>query len=158
MSVKAIPDGYHSVTPYLFIRGAAEAIEFYKRAFNAVELMRMPDPSGKIMHAEIRIGDSPLMLSEEMPEMHCKSPQTLNGCSGSTMLYVEDVDALYQQAVDAGATPLRPVENQFWGDRMGTLIDPFGQQWSLGTHIEDVPPEQMGERFEAAMKQWQQES
>ncbi len=153
MSVSPIPVGYHSVTPYIFVRGAAEAIAFYTRAFGAVEVMRLPGPDGKLMHAEIRIGDSHVMLAEEMPEFGNMSPQSLGGISGRLMLYVEDVDAAFARALAAGATENQPVEDQFWGDRMGTLTDPFGQQWSLATHVEDVPDEDIPARFEAFMRQ-----
>lgn len=152
MSVSPIPVGYHSVTPYIFVRGAADAIAFYTRAFGAVEVMRLPGPDGKLMHAEIRIGDSHVMLAEEMPEFGNMSPQSLGGISGRLMLYVEDVDSSFSQALAAGATENQPVEDQFWGDRMGTLTDPFGQQWSLATHVEDVPDAEMPARFEAFMQ------
>ncbi len=152
MSVSPIPAGYHSITPYLFVRGAADAMAFYEKAFGAVEVTRMPGPDGKLMHAEIRIGDSHVMLADEMPEFGNMSPQSLGGISGRLMLYVEDVDASFSQALAAGATENQPVEDQFWGDRMGTLTDPFGQQWSLATHVEDVPDAEMPARFEAFMQ------
>lgn len=148
-AVKPIPEGYHSLTPYLIIRGAAEAIEFYKTAFGAQELFRMPMPDGKIGHAEIKIGDSIIMLAEEMPEMGFRSPQALNGCPVSFVIYVEDVDTEFQRALDAGAKVVRPLENKFYGDRMGSVGDPFGYEWMLGTHIEDVAPEEMSKRAEA---------
>ena len=147
--VKPIPEGYHVVTPYLIIKGAAEAIEFYKTAFGAQELVRMPMPDGKIGHAEIKIGDSILMLGEEMEEMGFRSPQALGGCPVGFVIYVEDVDTEFQRALDAGATVSRPLENKFYGDRMGSVRDPFGYEWSLGTHIEDVTPEEMNKRMEA---------
>jgi PhnB protein len=147
-AVKPIPEGYSTVTPYLIIKGAAEAIEFYKTAFGAQELFRMPMPDGKIGHAEIQIGDSKLMIGEEMEEMGYRSPQSLNGCPVGFVLYVADVDTEFQHAIDTGATVVRPVENKFYGDRMGCLRDPFGFEWSLGTHIEDVTPEEMGRRAE----------
>jgi PhnB protein len=150
MAVKPIPDGYHSVTPYLIIGAAAEAIEFYKTAFGAIELMRMPAPGGKIGHAEIKIGDSPIMLADEFPEMGYKSPQTLGGSPVSIMIYVEDVDAVFDQAVGAGAKVQRPVKDQFYGDRMGTLEDPFGHVWHVSTHKEDVSAEEMERRAKAA--------
>jgi len=150
MAVKPIPDGYHSVTPYLIIGTAAEAIEFYKTAFGAIELMRMPAPGGKIGHAEIKIGDSPIMLADEFPEMGYKSPQTLGGSPVSIMIYVEDVDAVFDQAVGAGAKVQRPVKDQFYGDRMGTLEDPFGHVWHVSTHKEDVSAEEMERRAKAA--------
>jgi PhnB protein len=152
-SVKPIPDGYHTATPYLYIKGAADAIEFYKKAFGAVELFRMDGPGGTIGHAEIKIGDSPIMLADEFPDMGAVSPTTLGGAGVSILLYVEDVDAMAAQAVAAGAKVLQPVENKFYGDRMGSLQDPFGHQWHLGTHIEDVSPEEMGRRHEEFMKQ-----
>jgi PhnB protein len=150
MAVKPIPDGYHSVTPYLIIRAAAEAIEFYKTAFGAIELMRMPAPGGKIGHAEIKIGDSPIMLADEFPEMGYKSPQTLGGSPVSIMIYVEDVDVVFDQAVGAGAKVQRPVKDQFYGDRMGTLEDPFGHVWHVSTHKEDVSAEEMERRAKTA--------
>ena len=148
--VKAIPTGYHSITPYLIISGAAQAIEFYTKAFGAVELFRMPTKDGKVGHAEIKIGDSVIMLADEVGEMGYLSPQSLKGSPISLLLYVEDVDSVFQRAVDAGAEVKRALENQFYGDRMGTLADPFGHTWSLATHIEDVAPEEMKKRMEAA--------
>jgi PhnB protein len=149
--VKPIPEGYHSLTPYLFIRGAAEAIEFYKKAFNATEIFRMPGPGGRIGHAEIKIGDSAIMLADENPQMNALSPQTVGGCPFLLHLYVEDVDAMFAQAIAAGAKVTRPIENQFYGDRSGGLEDPFGFKWYLATHTEDVAPEEMQRRM-AAMK------
>lgn len=148
-AVKSIPEGYHTVTAYLIIKGAAEAIDFYKTAFGAQEVCRMPMPDGKIGHAEIKIGDSMLMLSEEVEEMGFRSPQSLGGCPVGFVIYVEDVDTEFQRALDAGATLSRPLENKFYGDRMGSVRDPFGYEWSLGTHIEDVTPEEMTRRMEA---------
>lgn len=150
--VKPIPDGYRSVTPHIVIRDAAKAIEFYKKAFNAEENYRMPGPGGKLMHAEIRIGDSIVMLADEMPDMGSKSPQALGGTPGGLMIYTKDVDAMFQQAVKAGATVEMPVSNMFWGDRYGKLRDPFGHSWAIATHVEDVPPEEMPKRMMAAMK------
>lgn len=145
---KPIPDGYHSVTPYLTIRGAAEALDFYRRAFGAAELVRMPGPDGQgVMHAEIRIGDSIVMLGEESIEMGASSPQTLGGSGSSILIYVEDVDAAFDRAVNAGATVRVPVTDMFWGDRYGQLADPFGHIWSIATHKEDVPPEEMSRRM-----------
>ena len=149
MSVTAIPDGYHSVTPYLIISGAADAIDYYQKAFGAIELMRMPAPGGKIGHAEIKIGDSPIMLADEFPEMGYKSPQTLGGSPVSIMIYVADVDAVFKQAIAAGGKEQRPVKDQFYGDRMGTLEDPFGHVWHVATHKEDVPAEEMERRASA---------
>src|SRR5215468_10855697 len=150
MPVKPIPEGYHSVTPYLIIKGASAAIDFYKRAFGATELFRMPDPSGKmVMHAEIKIGDSPIMLADEQPAMY-RGPQSLGGTPVSLMLYVDDVDKVFPRAVEAGAKVVKPVQDQFYGDRSGTLTDPFGHQWTIATHVEDVPPAEMERRMKAA--------
>jgi PhnB protein len=151
MAVQPIPEGYHTVTPYLAVEDAAQAIEFYKRAFGANERGRMPGPDGKIAHAELQIGDSVLMLSDPFPQATTKSPKELGGTTGSVFLYVEDVDAVFQQAVDAGATVTMAVEDMFWGDRFGSITDPFGHAWSIATHVEDVPPEQMAERAKEAM-------
>ena len=147
--VKPIPENYHSVTPYLVVDGAAKAIDFYKQAFGAEELMRMPAPENKIGHAEIKIGDSVVMLSDAMKEMGHKSPKTLGGTPITLMIYVEDVDATVAGALKAGAQTLRPVEDQFWGDRMGGVTDPYGHQWFVATHIEDVSPEEMKRRMES---------
>jgi Uncharacterized protein conserved in bacteria len=151
MAVKPIPDGYHTVTPYIVCRGAAKAIEFYAKAFGAKEMFRMPMPDGSIAHAEIQIGDSMLMLGDENPEMGAVSPQTLNGTPVNIFLYVKDVDAAFQQAVKAGATSVMPPTDMFWGDRYSKLTDPFGHSWSIATHKEDVAPEEMGKRAAAAM-------
>ncbi|MGH9682691.1 MAG: VOC family protein [Candidatus Acidiferrales bacterium] len=148
--VKPIPEGYHTATPYLIIKGAADAIEFYKKAFGATELMRMPGPGGKIGHAEIKIGDSPIMLADEAPEMNARSPQSFGGSPISILLYVEDVDAVFNRAVAAGAKVERPVADQFYGDRIGGLTDPFGHVWYISTHKEDVSPEEMKKRAAAA--------
>ena len=147
MPVKPIPQGYHSVTPYLIVRGAADAIEFYKKAFGAVELFRMPSPDGKIGHAEIRIGDSPIMMADEYPEMGYQGPQSIGGSPVSLMIYVEDVDTVFNQAVAAGATVKEALQDKFYGDRIGTLVDPFGHRWHVSTHKEDVSPEEMQERM-----------
>jgi len=152
-TVKPIPEGYHTATPYLFIRGAARAIEFYKQAFGATEVLRLEQPDGRIGHAEIKIGNSPIMLADEVPEMGYRSPQSLGGSSASILLYVEDVDALSNQAIAAGAKVLRPVEDQFYGDRTGNFADPFGHFWSIATHKEDISPEEMRSRAEAFMRQ-----
>jgi PhnB protein len=146
---KAIPDGYHSVTPYLIVSGAAQALDFYKRAFNAEERGRMPGPEGKIMHAEIQIGDSIVMLADEFPEMGARSPQSIGGTPVGLCIYLENVDARFQQAVAAGAKVERPIQDQFYGDRSGTVIDPYGHKWTLATHIEDVTMEEMSRRMEA---------
>lgn len=146
MSVQPIPEGYHSVTPYLVVDNAAEAIRFYERAFGATEKFRMP-MGDRIGHAELLIGDSHVMLADEFPEQGHLAPKSRGGTSVSLMLYVPDVDSTFQQALDAGATQQRAVETQFWGDRMGTLVDPFGHQWSLATHVEKVSPEEMHRRM-----------
>jgi PhnB protein len=153
MTVKAIPDGYHSVTPYLSIRGAAQALEFYQRAFNATELFRLVAPSGEIGHAEIRIGDSAIMLADPCEEGSFRHPQSLGGSSVGLHLYVEDVDALFAQAVAAGAKTIRAVQDQFYGDRTGTLEDPFGHVWFLATHKEELTPEEINQRAEALFRQ-----
>jgi len=149
MAVKPIPEGYHSVTPYLIIGGAAKAIEYYKKAFGATELMRFPTPDGKVGHAELKIGDSPIMLADEYPEMGYKGPPALGGSPVSIMLYVEDVDSIFQRAVAAGATVKEAVQDKFYGDRGGTLIDPFGHIWHIATHKEDVSLEEMERRARA---------
>ena len=143
MAVKPIPDGYHSVTPYLVVKGAASAIDFYKKAFGAKELLRFPGPGGALMHAEIQIGDSPIMLADEMPGMPHRGPKSFGGTPVSIMLYVEDCDAVYKQALSAGAKSLREPADQFYGDRMAGVEDPFGFQWWLGTHIKDVSMEEL---------------
>jgi PhnB protein len=152
MAVKPIPDGYHTVTPYMIVKGAAQALEFYKKAFGATELMRFPGPDGKVGHAEIRIGDSAIMLADEHPEMGARSPQSFGGSPVSILLYVKDVDALAKQAVAAGAKVVKPVKDQFYGDRSGTFTDPFGHSWTIATHKEDVTPEEMQRRMEEMMK------
>ena len=151
MAPKPIPEGYHTLTPYLTFEDAAEAIDYYKRAFGAQEKVRMDAPGGKIGHAELEIGDSLVMLSDPFPQSTTKPPKELGGTSGSVFMYVEDVDSVVQDAIDAGATVTMPVEDMFWGDRFGTVTDPFGHQWSIATHVEDVPPEEMAERAKAAM-------
>ncbi len=150
---KPIPDGYRTVTPYLVIKGAAEALEFYKKAFGAEEVLRMPGPDGSVMHAEMNFGDCRVMMGEESPAMGSKSPSSLGGSGAGLMLYVEDVDAAFAKAVGAGCTVKMPVSDMFWGDRYGKLEDPFGHDWSLATHVEDVPPEEMGKRMAEAMAQ-----
>ncbi len=144
-NVKAIPDGYHTVTAYLMVKDASAAIEFYKKAFGAEEIMRLPSPDGKsIAHAEIRIGDSPVMLGDETPmEPSWVSPPSLKGTTVGMMLYVEDVDKSFQRAVDAGATPVMPVTDMFWGDRYGKVTDPFGHHWAIATHKEDLTPDEI---------------
>lgn len=145
------PEGYATVTPYITVDGAAEAIEFYKKAFGAEEILRMPMPDGKLGHAEIKIGDSHVMLSDEFPEMDKLGPANRGGATSSLMVYVEDADAAYAKAVEAGATEVRPVEDQFYGDRSGWLKDPFGHEWTVGTHKEDLTEEQLTERMAQAM-------
>jgi PhnB protein len=151
MPPKPIPEGYHTITPYLAVEDAAGAIEFYKRAFGAKERVRMHGPDGKIGHAELEIGDSLVMLSDPFPQSTTKPPKELGGSSASVFMYVEDVDAVVQDAIDAGAEIKMPIENMFWGDRFGSVADPFGHTWSIATHVEDVPPEEMEERAKAAM-------
>jgi PhnB protein len=151
MAVKPIPDGYHTVTPYLAVDSAADAIEYYKKAFGAKERLRMEAPDGKIGHAELEIGDSLVMLSDPFPQASTRPPKELGGTSASVFMYVEDVDAVVKQAVDAGATVTMEVADQFWGDRFGSVQDPFGHVWSIATHVEDVPPAEMAERAKAAM-------
>ena len=148
MGVKAIPDGYHSVTPYIIVDGAAEAIRWYGEALGATEVMRLP-MGDKIGHAEIRIGDSVIMLSDEWPDMNVHGPRHRGGPTGMLMIYLEDVDRAFQRAVDAGASVDKPIENQFYGDRAGTIVDPFGHKWTLATHVEDVPEDEMQRRMAA---------
>jgi PhnB protein len=144
--VNPIPQEYRGATPYLSVKDAARAIEFYKNAFGAREVMRMPQPDGKIGHAEVRIGEAPIMLADEFPEINFRSPQSIGGTPVNILVYVNDVDKLVDQAVAAGAKLLRPVADQFYGDRLGVLEDPFGHSWSFATHIEDVSPEEMNKR------------
>jgi PhnB protein len=151
--VKPIPDGYHTLTPYFVVNDAARAIDFYRRAFGATELFRMPGPDGRVMHAELQVGDSRLMLSDESPEMGAKSPATLKGTPVSLLLYVTDVDASFKQAVAAGAKDVAPPADMFWGDRWARVADPFGHEWQIATHKEDVPPEEMPRRAAAAYSQ-----
>jgi len=151
MPVQPIPDGYEGLIPSLIIDGAAEAIEFYERAFGATERLRMPMPDGKVAHAELEIGDAVIMIADPFPQSTLKPPKELGGTTMGVFLYVEDVDAAVQRAVDAGATVTMPVEDQFWGDRYGKIADPFGHEWEIATHVEDVPPEEMEERAKAAM-------
>ena len=151
MATKPIPEGYHTLTPYLAVDNAAEAIEYYKKAFGAKERLRMETPDGGIGHAELDIGDSLVMLSDPFPQATTRPPKELGGTSASVFMYVEDVDAVVKRAVDAGATVTMEVADQFWGDRFGTVSDPFGHLWSIATHVEDVSPEEMAERAKAAM-------
>jgi PhnB protein len=151
MAVKPVPEGYNTVSPYLAVEDAAAAIEYYKKAFGAKERVRMEAPGGKIGHAELEIGDSLVMLSDPNPQASSRPPKELGGTSGGVFLYVDDVDAVVRHAVEGGATVTMEVADQFWGDRFGTVTDPFGQVWSIATHVEDVPPEEMAERAKAAM-------
>jgi PhnB protein len=146
--VKPIPEGYHSLTPYLVVDGGAKALDYYKKAFGATELFRM-EHEGKIAHAEMKIGDSPFMLSDEHPEMGFKGPKTIGGSAVGLMIYVDDCDAIFKQAVDAGGTEKKAVQDQFYGDRAGTLEDPFGHIWTVATHKEDVTPEEIDKRLAA---------
>ena len=147
---KPIPEGYHSVTPHLMVNGGVAAIEFYKKAFGAVELFRFPAPGGKIGHAEIKIGDSPIMLADEFPDMGYLGPKSIGGSPVSLLIYVEDVDTVFNRAVEAGATAKEAVTDKFYGDRTGTVVDPFGHIWHVATHKEDVPMEEMEQRAKAA--------
>ena len=158
MPVKAIPEGYHTATPCLVVRNAAQAIEYYKKTLGAQEIMRMPMPDGKVGHAEIRIGDSVIMLGDESERNVSKAPQTLGGTTGGVMLYLEDVDAAFKRAVDAGAKSVMPPMDMFWGDRYGQFIDPFGQVWSVATHKEDVTPAEMDRRAQAFYAQMSKEA
>ena len=153
MSVSHIPEGYHSVTPYLIVDGAAEAIRFYGEAFGATEVLRMPMGDDKLAHAEIKIGDSHVMLADEFPDMGFLGPLKRGGATASLMIYVEEVDSAFARALEAGAKEERAPADQFWGDRMGTLVDPFGHRWTLATHIEDVSEEEMGRRSAEAFQQ-----
>jgi PhnB protein len=144
--VRPIPDGYNAVTPYLIVDGAAAAIEFYKKIFGAKEVMRMPAPGGRIGHAEVKLGDSHVMLADENPDMNARSPKSVGGSPISLLLYVDDVDKTVERAIAAGAKLKRPVADQFYGDRTGGIEDPFGHQWYVATHIEDVSPEEMQKR------------
>lgn len=146
-SVKPVPDGYHTVTPYLLLRGAAAAMEFYRKAFGAEEVLRLQGPDGMIGHAEIRIGNSHVMMADEVPEMDYLGPQSRGGTTVSLLVYTEDVDALFDQAIAAGATELKPLCDQFYGDRSGTVTDPWGHIWTLSTHIEDLTQEEVDRRF-----------
>jgi PhnB protein len=151
MPPRPIPEGYHTITSYLIVTGAASAIEFYKHAFGAKEVMRIPHPDGRIGHAELQVGDSRLILADEFPEIGARSPMSLGGTPVSILLYVEDVDAVTTRALAAGAKLLRPVRDQFYGDRTGTLSDPFGHQWTIATHKEDLSLEEIKRRAAAAV-------
>ncbi len=149
MPVQPVPEGYHTLTPYLIVDGAAKALEFYAKAFGAQELFRLTGPGNSIGHAEMKIGDSPFMLADEFPQMDAIAPKPGQGHAVSFMVYVPDVDAAFARAVDAGCTVLKPVQTQFYGDRSGSLMDPFGHHWTLATHVEDVLPDELQRRMEA---------
>ena len=153
MSVSTTPAGYHTLTTYLTVRNGVKAIEYYKTVFGAIEECRMAMPNGGLAHAELKIGDSHIMLADENLEWGNKGPETLGGTPVGLALYVPDCDAVFAQAVAAGGTVTKPLENQFYGDRSGTITDPFGHMWTISTHIEDVAPEEMESRFQAMMKQ-----
>lgn len=153
-SVEPIPEGFHTVTTHLTVRGVDRAIAFYRKAFGAKLLDRMPSPDGKsVMHAVIQIGDSRIFLGDEMPGMECLSPESLGGSPATFYLYVKDVDEAFRKAAEAGGTVKRPVEEAFWGDRFGTIADPFGYQWDLATHVEDVTPDEIRRRGEAFFRE-----
>ena len=151
MATKPIPEGYHTLTTYLSVDNASEAIEWYKGAFGAKERVRMDGPEGTIGHAELQIGDSLIMLADPFPQSQTRPPTELGGTTAGVFMYVEDVDSVVQKAVDAGAITTMEVADQFWGDRFGSVKDPFGHSWSIATHVEDVPPEKMAERAKEAM-------
>jgi PhnB protein len=150
-NVKPVPEGYPRITPYLAVAGATDAIDFYSKVFGATERMRMPAPDGKIGHAELEFGDSLIMLADEFPDMGHRGPKAVGGTPVTISVYVEDVDDVFARALEEGATELRPVENQFYGDRAGQFEDPFGHRWSVATHVEDVPPDEMEKRAAEAM-------
>jgi len=153
MTVKAIPDGYHSVTPYLSVKGASDAIEFYKKAFDAIELFRLDMPGGIIGHAEIQIGNSRIMIADPCDDVSFADPKTLGGSTVGLYVYVDDVDRMFSQSVAAGAKSVKPVEDQFYGDRIGTIEDPYGHRWFIATHIEDLTPEELNTRAENLFEQ-----
>ena len=152
MPVKRVPDGYPSVTTYLIVRGAARAIDYYKTAFGGVELMRLEAPGGLIGHAEVRIGNTPVMLADENPEWGAKAPPSLGGSPVHLLLYVEDCDAVFERAIAAGGSEVRPVRDQFYGDRSGTLTDPFGHQWSIASRLEDLSVDEIKQRAQEAQR------
>lgn len=149
MAVQPVPEGYHTLTPYLIVNGAAKALEFYQKAFGAQELFRLTGPGDTIGHAEMKIGDSPFMLADEFPQMGAIAPKPGQGHAVSFMVYVPDVDAAFARAIEAGCSVLKPVQTQFYGDRSGSLVDPFGHHWTLATHVEDVLPDELQRRMEA---------
>ncbi|HKY21646.1 MAG TPA: VOC family protein [Vicinamibacterales bacterium] len=149
MTARHVPEGYATITPYLIVKGASDAIDFYVRAFGAREIMRIPASDGTIGHAELQIGNSRVMLADEHPDQGYRSPQSLGGSGSGLMLYLEDVDRVFTRAVNAGAKEIEPVKDQFYGDRSGTLVDPFGHWWTVATHVEDVPQEEMERRAQA---------
>jgi PhnB protein len=151
MAVQPVPEGYHTVTPYLAVDDATAAIDFYERAFGAKERLRMSGPADTIAHAELEIGDALIMLSDPFPQSTARPPKELGGTSAGVFLYVEDVDAAYKQAIDAGATSASEPEDMFWGDRFGSVTDPFGHSWQIATHVEDVSPEEIAKRSEEWM-------
>jgi PhnB protein len=151
MTGQPVPEGYHTITPYLPVDDAAAAIDFYQRAFGAKERARMPGPDGKIAHAEIEIGNSVVMVSDPFPQATARPPKELGGTSAGIFMYVENVDEIFRRAVDAGASPTMEPDDMFWGDRFGSVTDPFGHAWQIATHVEDVPPEEMVERAKTAM-------
>lgn len=151
MAVSAIPDGYYSLTPYIVVKGARAAMAYYAKAFGAQEVLVMPGPGGSVMHAEMQVGNARFMLADENLERGAKSADTLGGSAGSIMIYTEDADKMFKTAVDAGGTVVMPVTDMFWGDRYGSIKDPFGHQWQIATHKEDVSPEEMEKRMKAMM-------
>jgi PhnB protein len=153
VTVKSVPDDYHTLTPYLFIDGAAKAIDFYTEVFGATEITRLPSPTGLVVHAEMQIGDSRIMLADEYPEMGVRGPLSIGGSPSCILIYVEDVDAVFARAIAAGAREMRPIQDQFYGDRAGLLIDPFGHLWNIATHVEDLTQVEILERFQQAMQQ-----
>src|SRR5262245_3913803 len=155
MAVKPIPDGYHAVTPYLIVNDAAGAIDFYTKALGASELFRMPDPNGKVMHAELKVGGSVVMLADSCPEMGYRDALALGGTPVSLLIYVENVDEQFGKAVAAGGTTVKPLQNQFYGDRSGTIKDPYGHVWTIAWNVDDVAPEEINRRMQEMMKQQQ---
>jgi uncharacterized glyoxalase superfamily protein PhnB len=150
-SAKPVPEGFHTITPHLVVKGAREALQFYAKAFGAKEVMVMPGPGGGVMHAEMKLGDSHFFINDEFPQMGAKGPHSIGGSPVTIHLYVPDVDKLFNQAVAAGSTPLMPVTDMFWGDRYGMLMDPYGHKWSIATHKEDLTPEECAKRAAGAM-------